>query len=45
MDNRLRPESKKHIIRCAYKVLQPGDGTAAFVGNLAYTEVSRSVPL
>ena len=22
MDNRLRPESKKHIIRCAYKVLQ-----------------------
>lgn len=29
LDNRLRPESKKHIIRCAYKVLQR-DGAADF---------------
>lgn len=42
MDNRLRPESKKHIIRCAYKVLQR-DGAADFSIRQVANECGCSV--
>lgn len=36
MDNRLRPESKKHIIRCAYKVLQRSGASDFSVRQVAH---------